>query len=90
MKPLYLQEGRAILKVNKIFSKEKVLDEKTQKFKTVETHTYGNRGEVVSATSDALKKGQNVMFNFYGSLQVKEEKKFALVIVDYEDINVKL
>lgn len=90
MKPLYFEKGRALIKVEKTFTKEKYFDEEAKKFKTRENVTYGNTGEIISGTDSSFKKGDKVLFNFYGTLQVKEDKKASIVVCDYEDITVKL
>jgi len=90
MKPVYAEKGRALIRVDKTIEKEKYFDEQTKKFKTKENVTYGNKGVIVESTHSSFKKGEKVMFNFYGTLQVKEDKKSAIIVADVEDITVKL
>lgn len=75
-KPLYLEKGRALLKVNKIISKE------------MENYDLEKVGVVLSATTPDLKKGSVVVPIMRGGvpIQGEETKKYIVIAIDYEDI----
>lgn len=79
-----------ILKINKKITKEKVFDQESKKMKTEEKVELENKGVVIDCNSPELKKGDDVMFNFYGAIEVEDKPKYKIVVVDFEDIRVKL
>ncbi len=75
-KPLFLKEGRAILRVGKIISKE------------VEGYDLEKTGVVQSSTLPELKKGSVVVPIIRGGVPIfsEETKKHIFVAIDAEDI----
>lgn len=75
-KPLYLTEGRAILRVNKIVNKD------------TEGYDLEKVATVVSATTPDLKKGSVVSFLLRGGVPIAEEetKKYIVIAIDIEDL----
>ena len=75
-KPLYLTEGRAIVKVNKVFNKE------------VEGYDLEKVGTVLSSTLPELKKGTVVTLIMRGGVPIasEETKKHIVIAIDIEDL----
>lgn len=76
--------NRVILKVKKI---QKVNPENGEKY-----WDFDRKGKVVQSGNKEIKKGDEVYYNPFGSVNLEElETKNALVMcVDFEDIYVKL
>lgn len=79
-KPLYLEEGRAILKINKIPRKDALEGEIEYDLDKV--------GTVQSCTLKDLKKGTVVVPIIRGGVPIHEEetKKFIVISIDVEDL----
>lgn len=75
-KPLYLKEGRAILRVGKIVSKE------------IEGYDLEKTGVVQSSTLPELKKGSVVVPIIRGGVPIvsEETKKHIILSIDVEDL----
>lgn len=75
-KPLYLTNGRAILRVNKIFRKD------------VENYDLEKAGTVLSSTIPELKKGTVVVPIIRGGVPIaaEETKKVIVFSIDVEDL----
>lgn len=75
-KPLYLTEGRAILRVNKIIQKE------------AEGYDLEKTAEVQSSTHPELKKGSVVVPIIRGGVPIfsEETKKYIVIAIDVEDL----
>lgn len=75
-KPLYLTEGRAILRVGKIVNKE------------IEGYDLEKTATVVSSTHTELKKGSVVVPIIRGGVPIvsEETKKHIFISLDVEDI----
>lgn len=75
-KPLYLEKGRALLKISKIVTKE------------MENYDLEKVGTVLSATTSDLKKGAKVIPIIRGGVPIfsEETKKHIVIAIDYEDL----
>jgi len=76
-KPLYLTEGRAIVRVNKVYSKVKDEPYDLEKVATVQ-----------SSTLPELKKGSVVVLIIRGGVPIfsEETKKYLTLAIDCEDL----
>lgn len=86
-KPLYLKEGRVLLRVDKKFyldeKKKPVLDEKGEPAYDLE-----KTGTVLSSTTPELKKGAVVVPIIRGGVPIhsEETKKSLTIAIDVEDL----
>lgn len=75
-KPLYLKDGRALLRVNKIINKD------------IEGYDLEKTAVVMSSTLPELKKGTVVVPIIRGGvpIQSEETKKHIVISIDVEDL----
>lgn len=81
--------NRVILKVEKLIKKEKAFNPETQKMDIKETVELSDRGTVIYG-NDLVKKGDVVVYQRYGAIQIENKKKFFIICVDSEDLYVKI